>query len=94
MYLHLGQDTTVSTKDIVGIFDLDTTTISKKTRDFLSLAQRENRVVNTSMELPKSFVLEAGKSQRVYICQLSAATLKKRVQILGKNARKIHKKMV
>ena len=29
MYLHLGQDTILRTKEILGIFDLDTPTLSK-----------------------------------------------------------------
>ena len=55
MYLHLGQDIIVNEREIVGVFDLDNSTISRHTRDFLSRAQKEGRVVNVSMELPKSF---------------------------------------
>ena len=51
MFLHLGQDTIVNTKDIVGIFDMDTSTVGKPTRDFLNKAQKEGRVVNFSFEL-------------------------------------------
>ena len=40
MYLHLGQDTILRTKEILGIFDLDTATLSKHTRDFLARAYR------------------------------------------------------
>ena len=36
MYLHLGQDTVVKKKDIIGIFDMDTTTVSKISRDYLN----------------------------------------------------------
>ena len=46
MYLHLGQDTIVNERDIVGVFDLDNSTVSRHTRDFLSKAQKEGRVVN------------------------------------------------
>ena len=52
MYLHLGQDTIVNQRDIVGVFDMDNSTISRHTRSFLSKAQKEGRVVNVSMELP------------------------------------------
>ena len=31
MYLHLGQDTVVKMSEVVGIFDLETSTISKIT---------------------------------------------------------------
>ena len=83
MYLHLGQDTMINTKEVIGIFDLDTSTLSKKSRDFLAKAEKEGRVVNTSMELPKSFVVTDQKNGVVYISQLSAPTLKKRVDILN-----------
>ena len=79
MYLHLGQDTVVRTSEVIGIFDLENTSISKITRDFLARAEKSGAVVNVSYELPKSFVL-CGKrgSQTVYITQISSATLKKR----------------
>ena len=56
-YLHLGLDTSIEIKNIVGIFDLDTTSTSKHTREFLSLCEKEKRVVNVSYELPKSYIL-------------------------------------
>lgn len=79
MYLHLGQDTVVRTDSIIGVFDLDNTTVSKHTRAFLTKAQQEGRVVNVSAELPKSFILCAEEgAQRVYLSQLAPATLLKR----------------
>ncbi|MBE6828807.1 MAG: DUF370 domain-containing protein [Ruminococcaceae bacterium] len=80
MYLHLGQDTVIKISDIVGIFDMETSTISKSTRNYLSAAQKEGRVVNVSMEMPKSFVLCCDKNSRiiVYITQISSSTLLKR----------------
>jgi hypothetical protein len=86
MYLHLGQDTVVSDSDVLGIFDLDTSTVSKATRDYLSVAEREKRVVNVSFELPKSFVVCADKrngSVKVYISPISSSTLKKRMRNLS-----------
>ncbi|MFV0413663.1 MAG: extracellular matrix regulator RemB [Oscillospiraceae bacterium] len=82
MYLHLGQETMVKTRDIVGIFDLDTSSLSKKTREYLALAQKEGRVVNISTELPKSFIVTANGAGSIYISQLSAATLKGRAEQL------------
>ena len=52
MYLHLGQDTVVTLDEIIGIFDLDTTTVSKSTRNYLTNAEKAGDVVNVSMELP------------------------------------------
>lgn len=79
MYLHLGKDTIVKKSDIIGIFDLDTSTVSQKTRDYLANAEKDGRVVNVSTELPKSFVLCREKNgSKIYICQLSPSTLIKR----------------
>lgn len=82
MYLHLGQSVVISFQKVVGIFDLDNTTNSLITRNFLRQAEQEGRVVNVSEELPKSFVLctddEGGHT--VYISQLSSATLLKRAE--------------
>lgn len=81
MYLHLGQDTVVRTDRIVGVFDMDNSTVSKHTKGFLRKAQLENRVVNVSMELPKSFVVcEENGVERVYISQMSPSTLLRRVR--------------
>ncbi|MEY8359724.1 extracellular matrix/biofilm biosynthesis regulator RemA family protein [Anaerotruncus colihominis] len=79
MYLHLGQDTVVRTGDVIGIFDLENTSVSKITKQFLAKSEQSGRVVNVSYELPKSFVICAeGKRSTVYITQISSATLKKR----------------
>ena len=57
MYLHLGQDTVVTVETVIGIFDIDECTVSKKTRDYLTAAEKNGNVVNVSYELPKSFVV-------------------------------------
>lgn len=76
MYLHLGQDTVVTAESIVGMFDIDACTVSKKTRDFLANAEKKGRVVNVSFELPRSFVVcEKDGKTVVYITQLSTKTL-------------------
>ena len=83
MYLHLGLETVVKEKDVIGIFDLDSTTVSKHTRKFLNEAEKQKKVINVSFELPKSFIL-CGKKKNtlVYISQLSSSTLYKRSKIL------------
>lgn len=81
MYLHLGQETVIEAENIVAMFDIDACTVSKKTRDFLTAAEKSGQVVNVSYELPKSFVIcvRDGK-EVVYITQLSAKTLKERIR--------------
>ena len=79
MYLHLGQEVVVKYRDIIGIFDFEKATLSKKTKDFLSRATKEGRVITVSYEMPKSFVVVMQEDrQLVYISQISAATLRKR----------------
>ena len=79
MYLHIGSNTVIRTRDIIGIFDLDNSTLSYKTRAFLAKAQKEGRIINTSADLPKSFIVCREKDQeKIYICQLSPLTLIKR----------------
>ena len=79
MYLHLGQDVVVPEKEIIGIFDMDNTTQSHITRNFLNMAEKKKQVVNISDDIPKSFaVCVSGDSSKVYLSQLSSATLLKR----------------
>lgn len=86
MVLHLGQDTIVNTEQIVGVYDLDNTTVSKHTRAYLARAQQEGRVVNVSSELPKSFIVCADSGvETVYLSQLAPVTLLKRSRQLLQN---------
>ncbi len=77
MYLHLGQNVMVRTKDVVGVFDLDNTTWSFRTRRFLERAEQEGRVFPVGEDLPRSFVLtEGGDGEpKVYLTPLSPAAL-------------------
>lgn len=80
MYLHLGNDVVVRKIDVVGIFDLDNTSQSALTRNYLAAAEKAGSVVNAAgLELPKSFVVCAdGERQTVYLSQLNSSTLFKR----------------
>lgn len=80
MYLSIGNDMAVRDSSILGIFDLDNTSTSKRTRAFLEAAEKEGQVVPCD-DLPKSFVLtsEYGFS-RVHLTALSSGTLEKRLK--------------
>lgn len=79
MYLHLGQNTIVQDREIIGIFDLDITSQSLRTRQFLNNAERQGNVIAVTDDIPKSFVVTGHRRrQRIYISQLSTATLLKR----------------
>ena len=83
MYIHLGNETVVKDNEIIGIFDMETTTVSKNTRLFLEKAEKQKKVINVSYELPKSFIVTNDKNKsRVYISQISSQILQKRSNIL------------
>ena len=73
MYIHIGNNKIVKDIDILGIFDLDSSTVSKNTRSFLSAAQREKRVITLSYELPKSFIIL--KNNEVYLSPLNTSSI-------------------
>ncbi len=82
MYLHVGLDKIITDETVVGIFDLDTSTVSKPTREFLASAEKNGQVENVCNDLPKSFLVcaQPDGSQKVYISQLSSQTLLKRAE--------------
>lgn len=86
MFFYLGGQTVVDDRDVIGIFDMDLTTVSAKTREYLRISQKRNIVRETTGELPKSFVVcnKAGTiNDRVYITQLNVSTLKNRAMRIG-----------
>ena len=82
MYIHLGGDYVVRQDEIIDIFDLENTTVSQKTRSFLSFCEKRKEVINVSYELPKSFILTSKNNKnKVYISQISPSTLSNRLGI-------------
>lgn len=80
MYLNIGNDMAVRAQNVLGIFDLDNTSTSHRTREFLEKAEQEGMVVPCD-DLPKSFVLTSEYGMvRIYLTALSAATLEKRMK--------------
>ena len=80
MYLNIGNDMAVRDTSVVGIFDMDNTTTSKRTRAFLENAQREGQIVPCD-DLPKSYIVTVEYGMmKVYESTLSAATLEKRMR--------------
>lgn len=80
MYLNIGGDLAVRDRSIIGIFDLDKTSVSGRTREFLSAAEREGQVVPCD-DLPKAFVLTAEYGMnRLYLTSLNTSTLEKRMK--------------
>jgi hypothetical protein len=85
MYIHIGENKVLRKKDIAFVFDMDSSTVSVHTRNFLNKKEKEKKVINVSFELPKSFILVGDKqNEKIYISQISSATLNKRSGIIIK----------
>lgn len=81
MYLHLGNNIEIKKDDIIGIFDLDNTTISNRCRKYLSNKEKDSKIINITQKLPKSFVVCVENDQeKVYISQISTSILFKRIK--------------
>lgn len=79
MFLHLGENITVKTQDIIGIFAYVGSSFSNDNRIFLRMADEDGFVVRISKETPKSYIIaETDKKARVYLSPISVKTLIKR----------------
>ena len=77
MYLHIGGDVCVKIKDIVAVMDLETSSTSRITQDFLR--QKKNKVISVNDELPKSYVVIHNMGETtLYVSPISSQTLLKR----------------
>lgn len=81
MYLHIGNGKSLKKKDVIGIFDLDTATVSRVSKDYINKKERDGELVYEDFDLPRSFVLceEKGK-YRVYLSRISSQGLRLRAE--------------
>ena len=84
-YLHIGMNVMVDPRRVIGIFDLDNTSTSKHTRQFLDGAEKEGVVQSACEDIPRSFVVcdHPYHRQIVYLSQINSQTLGKRAQGKG-----------
>ena len=75
MYIHLGSDVTVAENEIIGIFDIERTSVEKSVNEYLSRCQKSGSIYYVSLDMPKSFVVCA---DCVYVTNVGSATLKQR----------------
>jgi extracellular matrix regulatory protein B len=79
MFLHIGGDVVIPIKNIISIMDIETTTVSKDTKEFLTIAEEEGFIQSISTDLPKSFIItETDKKSKIYLSPISSVTLLKR----------------
>ena len=65
MFLHIGNGKSVKKRDIIGIFDLDSATVTKTGKDFLGRKEREGLLEYEDLDLPRSFILCMEKQERL-----------------------------
>ena len=81
MYLHVGNDIIIKKSEIIGVFDMENTTVSRTGRNFLKKAQNDGIIINATDDLPKTYVLTDNNGMRkVYISSISSNTLLRRYQ--------------
>jgi hypothetical protein len=83
MYLHIGNEFLIMGEDLVGIFDIESTTVSRDTKDFLNSAAKRKCDVSCTDDIPRSFVVSFDRKnldEKVFVSRLSPGTIKKRFE--------------
>ena len=78
MYIHIGGEYVLSSRLILGIFNLENVTRKQKDMlQFLSGLEAADKVEYVSSDIPRSVVLTV---ERAYLSPISSATLRKRME--------------
>ena len=82
MYLHIGNGVNIKKKNIIGIFDLDSSTISGITKKYISKNQRLGNITYADLDLPRAFVLhdDGQGNYKIKLSRISSQGLKIRFE--------------
>lgn len=84
MFLHIGNKKSIPKKNVIGIFDLDTASLTKDGKKFLGRMEKEGLIEYEDYDLPRSFVLfDEGQMKKIKLSRISSQGLKLRSE--GKN---------
>lgn len=76
MFVKLENGLSVRKKEIIGIFNMDTSTVSPVTRDYIKQANSERKIIYASKRVPESFILaDNGFFENVYMTSFSVDTV-------------------
>lgn len=80
MFIHLGENIVIQTKDVVAIIDGDQIKDSAILNEFVAMNTQTNNIIKISKGMVKSIVVTESK---VYFSPLSTVTLKRRSQYVS-----------
>ena len=80
MYLHIGNGVSIKDSDVIGIFDLDTATVSKVTKRYINENEKQGNIEYTDFDLPRSFIVCGNKKNgyKVKLSRISTIGLRQR----------------
>lgn len=82
MFLHIGKDIVLQSKNIIGIFDIESLKKSNLSKEFLENLKKQNLVYNVSDGVNKSLVISKDNDKiEGYISNISSITLNKRINM-------------
>lgn len=81
MYLHIGNGINIRRRGIIGIFDLDTATVSGITKKYINKNQKDGNIEYSDADLPRTFILteEEGK-YKIKLSRISSSGLRARCE--------------
>lgn len=85
MYINIGENNIINTKNILGVFDIDKLTVYKNNREYLSICEKYNKIKSTTENLPKSFIICVNNNknkEKIYLSCLTCSTISKRISRL------------
>lgn len=81
MYLHIGNGKSVKERDVIGVFDMDSATVSSVTKKFINKKQKEGLVEYEDSDIPRAFVLvKEEEKYKIRLSRISTAGLRMRAE--------------
>ncbi len=81
MYLHIGNGESIKKESVIGIFDLDTATVSKITKKYINEKEKEGKIEYTDHDLPRAFIVCSDKGEeKVKLSRISSVGLRQRIE--------------
>lgn len=75
MFIHLGGDTVIRSKEVIAILDRQAKETSEITGEFLEFHEKDKKVEEIAKGMTKSIVITL---EKIYLSPISSSTLKRR----------------